>query len=102
MMARHGDGAVPYSKDTVYICTGAQNVTDSFVNTPHATRNNWLGGNGLGTPANKGTGRGWTYDANCKRNPYRAQFGKKTIGYYPTAELARAAYLSALESSKTK
>lgn len=97
VMARHGDGDTPYSKETVYICTAVQNVRDSFVNVPASTRDKT---NTSRPSKSKGTGRGWTYKADCKNNPYHVMFNKKVVGYYPTAELARAAYLAAYEKSK--
>lgn len=38
VMARWGDGQVPYSVNTVYICTSAQNIKDGYIVSPSAER----------------------------------------------------------------
>lgn len=89
VMARYGDGDVPYSVGTVYICTQSQNAKDSFIVSPAAIRfaNN---------PKRKlGSGIGYTIDKRCSLNPFLAQISGRSLGRYPTAELARAAYLNA-------
>lgn len=85
VMARYNDGDTPYSPSTVYICTSSQNTKDSYVNYPLAMRAEGL--------CSSGAGKGYTIRTG--KNPYRAQFRKIDLGCYPTAELARAAYLAA-------
>lgn len=94
VMARYGDGDTPYSPETVYICTQSQNSKDSYIVSPASVRfaNN---------PNKLGAGRGWSICKRNKRNPYVAQFGRKNLGSFPTPELARAAYLAAVERSKS-
>jgi hypothetical protein len=92
VMARHNDGDTPYSPGTVYICSGAQNVKDSFAIWPAAER--------LANRVSKiGTGLGYTITSNQK-NPYAVVVKKKYVGSFPAPELARAAYLAAAEEHK--
>lgn len=91
VMARYGDSDTPYSKDTVYICTQSQNSKDSYIVSPASVRF-------ANSPSRAGAGRGWYYaPSRSKPNPYYAQFNKKHLGGFPTAELARAAYEAAVK-----
>lgn len=94
VMARWGDADTPYSPETVYICTQSQNAKDSYIVIPAAVRF----GSCKGRRA--GDGKGWTLCKKRKSNPFIAQFAGKQIGAFPTAELARAAYLEAVEKYK--
>lgn len=93
VMARLNDGDTPYSPSTVYICTNSQNIKDAAINVPVRTRRH-------AQVSGAGTGRGYSVDLRCGENPYFARFCGKAIGNFPTAELARAAYLAAAEQYK--
>lgn len=94
VMARYGDGDAPYGKDTVYICTQSENSKDSYIVSPASVRF-------ADSSTRAGAGKGWYYAPNrSKPNPYYAQFNKKHLGGFPTAELARAAYEAAVEQHK--
>lgn len=88
VMARWGDGVVPYSVGTVHICTQSENSKESFIVSPHAVRF-------ANSPSNLGSGLGYTILKKCTRNPFLVQIAGKSLGTYPTAELAREVYLNA-------
>lgn len=88
VMARWGDGVVPYSVGTVHICTQSENSKESFIVSPHAERF-------ANSPTRAGGGLGYTYVKRNKTNPYVAQFRGKSLGCFPLPELAREAYLNA-------
>lgn len=94
-MGRHGDDGA-YTKDNVYICTIGQNFSDSYITKPasqrHAKRMDGF---------NLGTGKGYTFDKNSRKNPYRTQFRGSYLGSFPTPEMARERYLQAIDEYKT-
>lgn len=92
VMGRQNDGDTPYSPSTVYICTGGQNVRDGVANARIFNRDR--GRNSLGG------GKGYSKSEGNGPNPYTVQCSGKYVGSYPTAELARAAYLAAVEAYK--
>lgn len=96
VMARYGDGDTSYSPENVYICTQSQNSKDSYIVSPAAVRfaNN--------PRSQRGSGLGYTIDKKSARSPYVAQMAGKVLGRYPTAELAREAYLSAARGEFVK
>jgi hypothetical protein len=93
VMARFNDGDTPYSPSTVYICTNSQNIKDAAINVPVRTRRH-------AQLSGAGTGKGYSVDLRCGKNPYFARLCGKAIGNFATPEAARAAYLAAVAAQK--
>lgn len=82
VMCRHGDVG-PYSRANVYIATARQNLQDARKSGKARTN------------PKAGKGRGYWIRKHCKGKPYCASAFGKVLGYFATAEEARAAYLKA-------
>lgn len=89
-MARHGDVG-PYSVANVSIQLCTKNSSDGIAKARNnlATRGLKMGSHSLGA------GRGWTFVARAKHNPYQVVVAKKYIGCFPTQAAAEAAYVKA-------
>lgn len=92
VMARNGDVG-PYALGNIYFTTLEQNSSDQFKWKPTGVRRNKA-------LTQKPARLGYSYLPHLNAtNPYRAVLSgkpKKHLGWFATADLARAAYLSAL------
>lgn len=95
-MARNGDVG-PYKIGNVSIQPSTQNSRDG-VKLSHAAMR------AAGWPRPQlGRGRGWTFAPKTnKTNPYQVTVCHTHIGFYPTQELAEAAYLAAAGERKSR